>query len=105
VTVRVLGDGVTLVGGKYNDYDIPVQNNSITFTVVAGVGFLVLSFLAPSDLTLSKSVEVVEDCGAGSTQRLFASESDTSFLSFQIIGNGGGPTSPEEGRPPKGRPK
>ena len=101
VTVKVLPDGTTLTGAKYNNFDIPVQDNSITFTVAHGVALLLLSFLAPS-----KSVEVVEACSDGNTQSLFTSQNEIpSILSFQIIGNGGGPISPEEGRPPMGRPK
>jgi hypothetical protein len=72
VTVQVnANNGTRLVVAEYNGADIPVNNNSTVFTVVAGRHRLALSLAGPPD-----DVDIVEECGGGQTQHLYGYQND-----------------------------
>src|SRR6266851_95448 len=71
VTIKVVAAATTLVLAEYKGGVIPVANNTITFTVVVGNGLLLLNLAGPQD-----TVEIVEDCGGGSTNHLFGYSDD-----------------------------
>jgi len=82
VTVKVISSATNLVSAQYNDQDVPVSDNSMSFAVVAGVALLLLNLAGPED-----SVEIVEDCGGGQTQHLFGYDDDFHpVLGFSIMG-------------------
>ena len=85
VKVCVLAAATNLVSATYPDgtTSLQVAGNCATFTVVAGVGLLMLNLSGPQD-----SVEIVEDCGGGQTRHLFGYDDDYHpFLGFSIVGN------------------
>lgn len=82
VTLRVLADQTECTGAMYNGTALSVQNNTFCFTVVPGAATLLLSLVGPNE-----AVEIVEDCGGGSTQRLFSFANETHpVLQFTVLG-------------------
>ncbi|HXO42685.1 MAG TPA: hypothetical protein VN999_14625 [Thermoanaerobaculia bacterium] len=82
VTVCVVAGATSLVSATYNDAAVPVNGNCTTFTVVAGTAVLYVTLAGPQD-----DVQIVEDCGGGQTQVLFAYEHDYHpIVGFAIVG-------------------
>ena len=82
VTVCVVAGATTLVSATYNGAPAQVNGNCTTFTVVAGTAVLYITLAGPQD-----DVQIVEDCGGGETQVLFAYQHDYHpILGFAIVG-------------------
>jgi len=85
VRVCVISSATNLASAAYpNDTtSIPVSGKCTSFTVVSGLGFLMLNLSGPGH----DSVEIVEDCGNGQTQHLFGYHDDFHpTLVFPIVG-------------------
>ncbi len=82
ITLRVIATATRLVKANYNDVDVPLAGNSVTFTVVAGPAPLLLDLAGPED-----AVEIVQDCGDGKTKHLFGYHDDYHpIIGFKIVG-------------------
>ena len=82
-TIRVIANVTTLVSARYNGADIPVDDDSTTITVVAGSKLLLLNLAGPKD-----TIEIVEDCGDGSTHHLFGYHDDFHpVVGFTVVGS------------------
>lgn len=83
VTVKVIASATNLVSANYKGTSTPVTNNGVSFTVADGSGLLLLDLAGPQD-----DVEIVEDCGGGKIQRLFAYSGDFHpVVGFTIVGH------------------
>ena len=88
VTVRIIADSSIVTSAQYNGHQIPVKNNSATFTVVPDTALLLFALSGPLE-----AVEVVEDCG-NDTQHLFGySDELHTTLGFTIMGKVSGANS------------
>lgn len=100
VTLRILADYVFLTSAKYNDQDLDVHENSVSFTVSPGAAQLLFGVAGPTgvgegrppkgrptDKSLLGPMTVVEDCGDGQAQALFYVDEVPPVLSFTIVGN------------------
>lgn len=83
VTIAVQSSATNLVSANYKGAVIPVTSNGVSFKVASGKGLLLLDLAGPQD-----TVDIVEDCGGGKTQRLFGYEGDFHpVVGFTIVGH------------------
>lgn len=100
VTLKILADYAFLTIAKYNDQDLEVHENSVSFTVATGATQLLFEVTGPTDVgegrppkgrptskSLLEPITVVEDCGNGQTQALFHGDEIPTVLAFTIVGN------------------
>jgi hypothetical protein len=99
VTVKLISDYAFILTAKYNEQDLAVRDNSVSFNVVLGPAQLSLAVAGPTDVgegrpskgrptnkRLLEPVTFVEDCGNGQTQALFQANEILPVLAFTIVG-------------------
>lgn len=87
VTIKLIAPTSIIQRVSLNDNDITdqLQDNSISFTVLAGRNTIILVLLPPP---ASEPMQIIEDCGGGNTQTILSFGSGIhASVSFDIIGS------------------